>query len=90
MTKYQRLRNACGESHFVLEFLGMSKYFLLFGILEVRVFMFIDGKFVLFCGGGGEWVSAFSSTHVHQGTYCECSQIDPTLFISHFFLIYYL
>ena len=79
ITKYQRLQNACGKSHFILEFLGMSKYFLPFGILEVRVFMLIDGKFMLFLRGG-----AFSSTHVHQGTYCEHFQIDPALFISLF------
>jgi hypothetical protein len=52
MTKYQRHQNACGKSHFILEIPGMSKYFLLFGILEVRVFMLIDGKFVLLGGGG--------------------------------------
>ena len=57
----------------------MSKYFLPCGTLDVRVFMLIDGKFVLFWGGG-----AFSSTHVYQGTYCEYFKTDLALSISHF------
>jgi hypothetical protein len=62
MTMYQRLQKACGKSHFVQALRGVSKYFLPFGILEVRVFMLIDGKFVPFFFGGG---GAFSSTRVH-------------------------
>ena len=56
MIKYQRLQNECGKAHFILEFLGVCKYFLQFGTLGVRVFMLIDGNFVLFGWGVGGWV----------------------------------
>ena len=45
--------------------ISRTKYFLPFGFLEVRIFMLLDGKFVLFWGGEGVHFLLPMYTKVH-------------------------